>query len=146
MFIICSSLTEPTLCSFQVNRVKSCNRFRDSRRPANASVVHCSHTEYVGPSLVKTSHRILADFYRSIIALDPVFQAYFTSWSSRRQLLSVSSHNKNTPSYIFCDESASQKPPSLSWRTKLCHSSMKHSLYTLSSDQTTNSHLVRIYS
>lgn len=96
---MCPSLVQPTLCSFQVNGVKSCNWFRDSRRPANSSTVHCSHTEDVRPSFIKTSHGILANFYRCIIALDPVLQTYFTSWSSRRQHLSVLFHSKNTPSH-----------------------------------------------
>lgn len=138
IFSMCSSLVQPTLCSFQVNGVKSCNWFRDSRRPANASTVHCSHTEDVRPSFTKTSHRILADFHRCIIALDPVLQTYFTSWSSRRQHLSVLFHNRNTASRTH--------QVRFTKATELSLINESYTLHMISSHQITSVHLVHIYS
>lgn len=74
-----------TLQPLQVKRVKSRYCLRDPRWPADASLVDCPHAEHIGVPFKQSGDWVLADFYRSIITLNPVFGTHFTPSFKKRK-------------------------------------------------------------
>jgi hypothetical protein len=76
-------LSEHTLQSSEVNRVKGGHSIGDPGRPANAGIIDSPHAEHIRSSFEKSGDGVLADLYWCIVTLDPVVSSHLTSSSEK---------------------------------------------------------------